>query len=110
MTAMTCPCRNKPAEEAVTDAKRDRYVSFIGLECDAKAATLMQRIRDYIDDPQHSNVFWEYFKKKAAGGSGPRPDPLFLIHSNLNQIRELFEDKGDEDALRLLDNIEEECC
>jgi len=99
-----------PAQEAVEDAKPDRYLSFIGMECDAKAIEMMRRIRHYIDDPQHSNAFWEYFKNKAAAGSGPRPDALFLIHSNLNQIRELFEDKDDGEALRLLDNIEHECC
>jgi hypothetical protein len=107
---MNCPCQNKPAVDPADEAKPDRYVSFIGLDCDAKAARLMARLRHTIDDPRHSNVFWEYFKKKAAGGSGPRPDDLFLIHSNLNQIRELFEQHADADALALLDHIEEVCC
>ena len=91
-------------------AKHDRYVSFIGMDCDVKAARLMAHVRHYIDDPRHSNAFWEYFKKKAAGGSGPRPDALFLIHSNLNQIRELFELHADTTALELLEHIEEEFC
>ena len=98
---MSCPCQN---------TKTDRYVSFIGLDCDAKAREMMSHVRRYIDDPQHTNAFWEYFKKKAAGGSGPAPDDLFLIHSNLNQIRELFELHEDETALNLLDRIEQECC
>ena len=88
----------------------DRYVSFIGLDCDAKAECLMSFIRAHIDRPERSNAFWEYFKKKAAGGSGPRPDALFLIHSNLNQIRELFETFSDTTALELLERVEEECC
>lgn len=107
---MSCPCQNTSVAPPSEQTKLDRYVSFIGLDCDVKAAQLMVRIRSYIDDPQHSNAFWEYFKQKAAGGSGPRPDDLFLIHCNLNQIRELFEQKQDSEALRLLDNIEEECC
>ncbi|MDO6387193.1 MULTISPECIES: N(2)-fixation sustaining protein CowN [Uliginosibacterium] len=108
---MSCPCQNPPAAEAgKKETKPERYVSFVGLDCDAKAAELMRHIRRYIDDPAHSNAFWEYFKKKAEGGSGPRPDDLFLVHSNLNQIRELFEDKADPEALALLDRIEQECC
>lgn len=106
---MSCPCQNKPAD-AGNPSKPDRYVSFIGLDCDAKASHLMQRVRNYIDDARYSNAFWEYFKKKAEGGSGPRPDDLFLIHCNLNQIRELFEQQADAEALTLLDNIEQECC
>lgn len=105
---MTCSCLNKmPDDDASVP---DRYVSFIGLDCDAKAERLMEFIRRHIDDPARSNAFWEYFKKKAAGGSGPRPDALFLIHCNLNQIRELFEERDDEEALVLLDRIEQECC
>lgn len=107
---MSCACQSPFKDEQNNQAKPDRYISFIGLDCDLKAAGLMALIRRYIDDPQHSNAFWEYFKKKAAGDSGPRQDDLFLIHSNLNQIRELFEQKQDQEALSLLDIIEEECC
>lgn len=88
----------------------DRYVSFEGIDCDGKAQEVMSHIRRHIDDPAKSNVFWEYFKKKAEGGSGPKPDDLFLIHSNLNQVRELFETHHDEVALALLDRLEEDCC
>lgn len=91
-------------------ATPDRYVSFKEIDCDGNARLLMSMIRRHIDDPDRTNVFWEYFKKKAEGGSGPKPDDLFLIHSNLNQIRELFETWEDEEALVLLDQIEMECC
>lgn len=104
---MTCPCQNNADN---TENKPDRYISFIGLDCDAKARELMTHVRRYIDDPEHTNAFWEYFKKKAEGGSGKKPDELFLVHSNLNQIRELFEEHEDEVALKLLDKIEQECC
>ena len=105
---MKCSCTNAPDNAA--EAVPDRYISFIGLDCDAKAAQLMALIRRHIDDPAGSNVFWEYFKKKAAGGSGPRPDDLFLVHCHLNQIRELFEEREDAEGLALLDRIEQECC
>jgi hypothetical protein len=107
---MTCPDCQLPQTTASEEDKPPRYISFIGLDCDAKAAELMAFIQHHVGDPAHSNAFWEYFKKKAAGGSGPKPDDLFLIHSNLNQIRELFEQREDTEALALLDRIETECC
>lgn len=112
---MTCSCKfTKPVDGVASDTPSaplpDRYVSFLGLDCDAKARRLMDYIRRHIDEPGRSNAFWDYFKKKAVGGSGPRPDELFLVHSNLNQIRELLEERGDDEALALLDRIEEECC
>jgi hypothetical protein len=91
-------------------ASPDRYVSFKEIDCDGNARAVMAMIRKHIDDPARSNAFWEYFKTKAAGGSGPRPDELFLIHSNLNQIRELFETWEDTEALAALDLLEVECC
>jgi hypothetical protein len=70
----------------------------------------MARIQKLIEQPAGGNAFWDYFMKKREGGSGPKPDDLFLIHSNINQIRELFEATQDEEALDLLFQLEEECC
>ena len=108
-----CACQkntSKPTLSPHSDPGADRYVSFSDIDCDGNARIMMARIRKHIDDPARSNAFWEYFKKKAAGGSGPKPDDLFLIHSNLNQIRELFETWEDDEALQLLDRLEIECC
>lgn len=90
--------------------KTDRYVSFGGIDCDGNARMVMGHIERLTAQPERSNAFWEYFKKKRAGGSGPKPDDLFLIHSNINQIRDLFETCGDEAAMALLVQVEEECC
>ena len=65
---MSCACQNPFQDDPDKQAKPDRYVSFIGLDCDIKAAGLMAL------------------------------------------IRELFEQKNDGEALKLLDSIEEECC
>jgi len=100
---MSCPCSSSANAP-------DRYVSFIGLDCDAKAARLMAEVRRYIDNPEHTNKFWEYFKKKAAGLTGPKLDDLFMVHCHLNQIRELFESHEDQEALALLDMVEQQCC
>lgn len=101
-----CACKTTRPNHPATD----RYVSFQEIDCDGNARLLMQMVRRHIDDPAHTNAFWEYFKNKAAGGSGPKPDDLFLIHSHLNQIRELFETWDDIEALTLLDQLEVECC
>ncbi len=88
----------------------DRYISFEGIDCDGNAARLMACIEHQLAQPGRSNAFWDYFMNKRQGGSGPRPDDLFLVHSNINQIRELFETWRDEEALELLLQLEEECC
>ncbi|TBV07183.1 N(2)-fixation sustaining protein CowN [Stutzerimonas kirkiae] len=107
----SCPLSPRASDAEQGQSPRpDRYVSFKDIDCDGNARLVMAFVRRHIDDPQRSNAFWEYFKKKASGGSGPRPDDLFLVHSNLNQIRELFEQYEDEEALALLDIVEEECC
>ena len=94
-----CGCRNT-----------DRYVSFDGIDCDGNARKIMELIDRHLDIPGRNNAFWEHFAKKRTGGSGPKPDDLFLIHSNINQVREFFETWEDEEALRLLEQLEEECC
>ena len=98
------------------EIRPDRYVSFIGLEGDKTARELMVMLRRHIDDPAGSNRFWELFKEKLArvglpdSNSGRCLDELFLIHSYINNIRELFEEHGDEAALALLERIEAESC
>ncbi|MBS1186663.1 MAG: hypothetical protein H6R04_681 [Burkholderiaceae bacterium] len=108
---MNCPCKHKPehADRASSETKPDRYVSFIGLDCDAKADRLVKRIFSQIET-HDVPPFWTYFKKKAAGELGPRPDALLLIHSHLNDIRELFELLDDAEGVSLLERIEQECC
>jgi hypothetical protein len=88
----------------------DRYISFEGIDCDGNADRVMAYIEQLLKLPDRNNAFWDYFMNKRTGGSGPRPDNLFLIHSNINQVRELFESCQDEEALNLLLRLEEECC
>jgi hypothetical protein len=90
--------------------KTDRYVSFIGIDCQGKARQIMDHIDRHRAIPEHNNAFWDYFAKKRASTSGPQPDELLLIHSNLGQIRELFEQWDDEEALHHLSALEQECC
>ncbi len=96
--------------------KTDRYVTFKGINGDANARRLMTMLRRHIDDPYKTNAFWERFKEKLAlaglveANHGRVIDELFLVHSYLNNIRELFEEENDLEALALLQQVEEESC
>ena len=90
--------------------KTDRYITFEGIDCDGNARRLMELLDQQLALPGRSNVFWEYFNRKRAGEAGPKADDLFLIHANINQVREFFETWQDEEGMRLLQQVEEECC
>jgi len=90
--------------------KPDRYESFRNIDCDGKARRVMACIDRQLALPERTNAFWEYFARKRAGHGGRKPDDLFLIHSHVNEIRELFETWDDADALALLEQLEDECC
>lgn len=96
--------------------KPDRYVSFAGIEGDRNSRELIAMLRRHIDMPQRSNGFWEMFKEKLARvgqpelNGGRSLDELFLVHSYLNNLRELFEEYDDLPALALLEQIERESC
>ena len=88
----------------------DRYVSFAGMDCDGRARRMMECIERHMAASGQENPFLKYFMAKRQPRSGPVPDDLFLIHSNLNQIREFFEECDDQASLELLFQLEEECC
>lgn len=96
--------------------KTDRHVTFIGIEGDENSRKLMVLLRRHIDDPCKTNRFWEMLKGKLDlvgkpdQNGGRSMDELFLIHSYINNIRELFEEYDDQPALALLDQIESESC
>jgi hypothetical protein len=92
------------------NCQSDRYVSFDGIDCNGNARLVMVFIERNLDNSGQNNRFWEYFAAKRQPRSGPPPDDLFLVHSHINQIRELFEERTDEEALALLTLLEEECC
>jgi hypothetical protein len=96
--------------------KPDRYVSFVGIEGDKNSRELIAMLRRHIDDPGKTNRFWDMFKEKLVSvgltdqNGGRCLDELFLIHSYINDIRELFEEYDDLPALTLLEQIETESC
>ena len=100
----------------MTEKKTDRYMTFKGIDGDGNSRRLMELLRRYIDDPATSNPFWEKFKvmlnlaNSGPDGTGNRRDELLLVHSYINNLRELFEAHDDLEALSLLEQIEAESC
>jgi N(2)-fixation sustaining protein CowN len=94
----------------------DRYVSYRDIDCAGNSQRLMEMLLRHLDDPEKTNPFWEKFKEKLARAGQPQPnhgrclDELFLIHTYINNLYELFEQYLDPEALALLDPIERECC
>jgi len=94
----------------------DRYVTFKNIDCEGNSKRLMEMLLQHVGDPQHSNPFWEKFKEKLAKcgqpdeNGGRTLDELFLIHTYINNLYELFEERDDDAALELLGRIERECC
>ncbi|WP_119306110.1 N(2)-fixation sustaining protein CowN [Cohaesibacter haloalkalitolerans] len=91
----------------------DRYVSFIGIECDRNAERIVEYIERLAHGPAKDNAYWQAFLtkiEKSRSGDTATGDALFLVHSHINLIRDLFEDYEDEEAAALLEKVEIECC
>lgn len=96
--------------------KTDRYVTYSNIDCEGNSKRLMAMLRKHIDDPKKTNAFWDKFKgmldkiDKPAENNGRTIDEIFLIHTYINNLYEIFEEYDDSEALSLLDQIEQECC
>lgn len=102
-------------EQAATTAANpaptlDRYVSFLGLDCDAKAAALIGGLRTAMTAPGRADPFWDYFAAKLDGRRGPRHDALYFVHCHLNDLRDLSDRWGLAHLIELIENLEVECC
>jgi N(2)-fixation sustaining protein CowN len=102
--------KQHPKADCACSKESDRYISFDGIDCNGNARRVMALIERNLADSDKTSPFWEYFMAKRKPRSGSPPDDLFLVHCHINQIRELFEEHADEDALALLSLLEEECC
>ena len=85
----------------------DRYRSFKGIDFAGQAHRMMSRIESHT--LQETNPFWAYFFKRRNTTEGARCDDQLLLASFVNQIRELFEARGDALGLAWLDQLENEC-
>lgn len=73
---------------------------------------VLQHLMRYIDDPAHTNPFWDRFKArlaKAEADDVPVADKLLLMHAHVYYMAELFEEVEDEAAIAALARLEQEC-
>jgi N(2)-fixation sustaining protein CowN len=86
----------------------DRYVSFKGIDFDGNVGRVLAHLaRCRTEDPDNRLI--AYLDRQRSSRQGARRDDLLLLHSLVNPVRDLFEARGDEAALRDLDRLEREC-
>jgi len=93
-------------------AQPDRYVSFLDIDFEGNMTRVLAHLRRYIDHPETGNAFWDRFKTRLEAieaGKNSITDKLLLLHSHVYYMVELFEDHDDEQALKDLKTLEEEC-
>jgi hypothetical protein len=93
-------------------AAPDRYVTFLDIDFEGNMTRVLDHLRRYIDNPETGNAFWDRFKQRLANieaGKNSITDKLLLLHSHCYYMVELFEEHDDEQALKDLKTLEEEC-
>lgn len=88
----------------------DRYLTFKGLNCDGKAAQILERIQQCLDQSDSASPWQTYFRLKLERRQALGQDALFFVGSQITQIREFFEAYNDQEALALIERVEEDCC
>jgi hypothetical protein len=92
------------------ESETNRYISFLGLDCDTRAQRFVDDLRDRMSTSGRTDPFWTYLAAKLAGTAGPAHDALYHIHSHLNDIRDLLDRLDAPDLTAQLEVIETECC
>ncbi|MEX5729060.1 hypothetical protein Ga0609869_002413 [Rhodovulum iodosum] len=92
----------------MNDATPDRYVSFVGIDCDGNADRLMDLL---VARMAGCNSRWVgYFDQKLAEKARMGNDNLYFIGSQVNSLSAFFEEIGDDEGLALLAYLEKTCC
>jgi N(2)-fixation sustaining protein CowN len=96
--------------DTAPETPKDRYISFVGLDCDTKANRLVECLRLAMGRDGRQDPFWVYFAAKLDGTQGPAHDALYHIHSHLNDLRDMLDRWGETDLAILLEALELDCC
>jgi hypothetical protein len=90
--------------------KIDRYVSFEGHACDDCARRIVAAIHDCLARLGDASPWHAYFRTRLAEVERRGQDELYFVGSQVNTLRELFDEAGADDAAALLERVELECC
>ena len=96
--------------KAENNQEEDRYVSFLGIGCDANAELLMQVLDSNIKTGNGDSQWQLYFTKKREQQAQLKHDNLNFIGHQTNTLYEYFTSCDDQAALELLYKIEQQCC
>lgn len=88
----------------------DRYITFIGLQCDEKADRFIAMLDGHIEAGDGDERWQAYFKQKRTQQIKMEQDNLQFIGSQMNNLYSYMDDCEDESALALLWKLEQECC
>ncbi|MEM1241841.1 MAG: N(2)-fixation sustaining protein CowN [Cyanobacteria bacterium P01_H01_bin.26] len=86
----------------------NRYISFEGTDCEDKSCQIVSYIKQYAENS--SSPWSEYFRDKLESSLALGQDELFVVCSQMNNVRSLFEEHENTEALDLLEQVEEDCC
>ena len=92
----------------MNDEAPDRYVTFLGLDCDAKADRLHQMLLARMAG--NDSRWVAYFEGKLAENTRMGHDMLRFVGAQVNALISFFEEEEDEEALALLHHLEYHCC
>ena len=80
------------------------------LDCERAIQRLLQCIESHIAEEPDESPVRRYLERELGGRHGSEPDTRLVVHAQINVIRELLSERGDEAGLSMLTAIERECC
>jgi len=95
---------------ANNNESEDRYVTFLGIGCDANAEKLMAMLDDNIKNAKGDNQWQQYFTQKRQQQQQLKHDNLNFIGHQTNTLYEYFTSCDDQLSIELLYKIEQQCC
>lgn len=96
---------------------KDRYVTFENIDCYKEAANVLDAMNElFALHPKAKNDFWVRFESfipknyREVFAKGNEKDTLYHICSNVFYISDLFDEYDFEKGIKVLDEIELDCC
>ncbi len=81
-----------------------------GLDCERAIQRLLRCVDGHVAAEPDDSPVRRYLERELGGRDGSEPDTRLVVHAQINVIRELFIQRGDEAGLSMLSAIERECC
>ena len=90
------------------DTTPDRYLSFLGLDCNGNADRMMAVLAANMETSEFRWV--GYFAQKLEEKRRMGTDNLYFVGSQVNALHAFLEGQDDASGLDLLWHLEQNCC